>query len=132
MLERFRKPKVVIIDKVLYPEDFTEFLVPMKTLREVAKNKVYETPRESFVIIEDHVYRSLKADAKPVILKTDSLHLHANYGKVKAQVSQETIFQFANENSLTLFETPDSFVLPSERMMLIAKKEKEKEAEEVK
>jgi len=125
MFERFRKPKIVAISKVMYPENFLEFLVPKKTLLEIAKNKMYETPREFCIIIKDHVYRSLKTNATPHIFKTASLHVHAHYAKVKAQVDQETLFNFANENGLVLFETPDSFVLPSEMMMLIAKKEKE-------
>jgi hypothetical protein len=89
------------------------------------KNQLFlETDTEYFLLDQKgHVcFRYVKPDSKPRIIHATTLEMNPDRFTGKVELSEAELFQFAKKESLFLFETQDSFVIPSDVMFWAKKK----------
>lgn len=86
------------------------------------KDCLLET-NDSFFLLKGAVaFRCLKEKARPKILKTSEIWLSPDVVSVKAVVSEEELLSFAVKNGLCVFETGDSYLIPSDVTLMAKKK----------
>jgi len=101
----------------------------METLKELEgllerNQPLFESDCDYFAVKGFSVFRFVKPESAPRILHVQSLTLNPDAYAVKIELSKAELFSFARKEQLYLFETNDSYVLPSS-LYMFAKKEKE-------
>ena len=104
--------------------DLPEVLVSQRILCKLAENKtVFETPQDFTFITEDEIFRSIKPDGKPRIIKVEHLELNVDHTTCSVRLTVSQLFQLALREKLWIFETSDMFVSPA-GITFLAKKVK--------
>ena len=85
--------------------------------------RLFESPSDYFIVDGFQVFRFVKPETQPRVLRVENIELNPDYYGVKAQLSQAQLFDFAKREQIFIFETEDSYVIPS-TICLFAKKEK--------
>jgi hypothetical protein len=85
---------------------------------------MFESDTDFFLVKGFSVFRFVKPETLPRILKVESLTVNPDAYSVKIELSKAELFSFAQKEQLYLFETNDSYVLPSS-LYMFAMKEKE-------
>ncbi len=86
---------------------------------------IFESDNDFFIVKAFSVFRFVKPESAPRILKVQKLEVNPDAYAVKVQLSREALFDFARRESLFIFETEDCYVLPSSIYLFALKKEKE-------
>jgi len=120
------KKNPIKVSSVSFSENTTFYY--LRTLEELyalcSKNQpMFETESDYFVVKDFSVFRYIKPKTLPKILKVQSLELNPDYYGVKVGLSQNELFAFAKREQLFIFETEDSYIIPS-AIVMFAKKEK--------
>ena len=107
-----------------FPEDavFLDFL-SLEELKSLGdkNHPVFEDADSSFVVDDNTVYRYLKPDAFPKVMKTEHLEVNPDSVSVKLELTQEQLFNFARKEQLLIFETADGWWIPSSICMYAKK-----------
>jgi len=122
------KPKRIHVDAIEFPEDTIITSVSSQDeFDRLRKNQTtLETETDLFLIQKEGlVYRFMKPNVPPRIIRVEKLELNPDHYGVRLQLSVEQLFEFCRRERLWLFETSDSYILPGETI-LYAQKQKEK------
>jgi len=101
----------------------------METLKELEgllerNQPLFESDCDYFAVKGFSVFRFVKPETLPRILKVESLTVNPDAYAVKVELTKDRLFDFARREGLFIFETSDSYVMPSS-LYLFAMKEKE-------
>jgi len=83
-----------------------------------------ESDTDFFIVKGFSVFRYVKPDTVPRILKVESLELNPDLFPTKVQLTKDNLFDFARKEQLFIFETEDGFYLPGSVCMFALKKER--------
>jgi hypothetical protein len=83
---------------------------------------MFETDDGYFMVKGFSVFRYVKPETQPRILKAESLELNPDAYGVKVRLTKDKLFDFARKEQLFIFETGDSYIIPSS-ICMFAKKE---------
>lgn len=102
------------------------YLNSLKELEDLMEKRqpMFESDTDFFMVKGFSVFRFLKPESAPRILKVESLTVNPDAYAVKVQLSSEALFDFAKRESLFILETEDCYVLPSSIYLFALKKEK--------
>ena len=100
----------------------------METLKELEgllerNQPLFESDCDYFAVKGFSVFRFVKPESAPRILKVESLTVNPDAYAVKVELTKDRLFDFARREGLFVFETSDSYVMPSS-LYLFAKKER--------
>ncbi|MCJ7635406.1 hypothetical protein MUP77_23830 [Candidatus Bathyarchaeota archaeon] len=100
------------------------YLNSLKELEDLMEKRqpMFESDTDFFMVKGFSVFRFLKPESAPRILKVESLTVNPDAYAVKVELTKDRLFDFARRESLFIFETSDSYVMPSS-LYLFAKKE---------
>ena len=124
-----RNKKIIKIANVSFCPEMTFYylssLPELEALKD-SKHPLFESENDFFVVDGFSVFRFVKPETLPRILKVKSLELNPDYYGVKVELSLAQLFDFARKEQLFIFESGDAYYIPSSIMMFALKKEKEK------
>jgi len=89
-------------------------------LRE-SNQPLFESENDIYLIKGKFVFRYVKPDSKPRIMRVESLQLNPDHYSAKIELSLKDLTAFANRERLCLFETEDGFYLPGECVIYASK-----------
>jgi hypothetical protein len=87
-----------------------------------SKELLFETESDYFFVRIFSVFRVNKPETLPRILKVESLEVNPDSYGVKVRLTKDKLFDFARKEQLFIFETGDSYIIPSS-ICMFAKKE---------
>ena len=125
VLSRNRKVKVASVSFSL--ESTFYYMNSLQELEELMDKKqlLFESDNDYFIVNGFNVFRYVKPETQPRILRVESLELNPDAYAVKVELNKDKLFDFARREQLFIFECGDTYYLPSS-IMMFAKKVKEK------
>jgi hypothetical protein len=82
---------------------------------------IFESESDFFLVNEHMVFRYLKPDAKPRILKAQKVELNPDHFSAKIELTVEELFKFAKNERTFLLESSDCYIIPSDTVMFAYK-----------
>jgi len=124
VLNKNRKVKVASVSFSL--ESTFYYMNSLQELEELMDKKqpLFESDNDYFIVNGFNVFRYVKPETQPRILKVEKLELNPDYYGVKAELTKTQLFEFAKKELIFIFETEDSYIIPS-TICLFAKKRNE-------
>ena len=86
-----------------------------------AKDWLLESDDSYFLLKTRVCLRSWKKNARPKTIKILGFEVHPDY-PLRVKISSEDLFDFALKHNISLFEAPDTYVLPGDGLMMVAEK----------
>jgi len=123
VLSRNRKVKVASVSFSL--ESTFYYMNSLQELEELMDKKqlLFESDNDYFIVNGFNVFRYVKPETQPRILRVESLELNPDAYAVKVELSKDKLFDFARREQLFIFECGDTYYLPSAIMMFAKKGE---------